>query len=139
MVVKEVLVWGKGIVEGLVAISPFERDKELLNWDSVSYPIKDRVPLGVRFCHLIPNCKVAMWFTCYKIIRVPDPNIPNGCQCCPFATDSLVGSADEYNAPSSPGGYLIKCISCCQNSRSTSRGVELSFSSSGTCAVYGER
>ena len=32
------------MVEGLIAIFPFERDKELLNWDSVSYPIEDRVP-----------------------------------------------------------------------------------------------
>ena len=37
------------MVEGLVAILPFERDNEQLNWDSVSYPIEDRVPLGVRF------------------------------------------------------------------------------------------
>ena len=72
------------MVEGLVAIFPFERDNELLNWDSVSYPIEDRVPLGVRFCHLIPNCEVAMWFPRYKTVRVPYPDIPSGRRCSPL-------------------------------------------------------
>ena len=139
-VVREVLVRGKGMVEGSLRYFPLKGTMNCLT--GTPFFIQSRIVFLWGWVFVIWS-QTAKWRCGSPAIKPSGSRTqtsPADANALPFATDSIEGSVDEYNGPPSPGGHLIKRISRCRNFRFASRGWNSASSSHrGRCGVYGEK